>query len=898
MKRSLIWRFAIIAVVLVGWLVSIFPLHDRDFLEVAQAKAKPRLEQYRRSRDRAEDQLAAARQQLAELSEGTPAHREQQQRVNELQKEAAENAQLLNDWQRIIDQAQTMQEEEGIAAYIALQRAARGDDRYRHVNLYKYIPILLQDKPSNNLVLSYIYRASSGKLRLGLDLKGGTEFIIGFNPEQVPAGESAANIQNQVMQILRNRVDQFGVVEPEIKRIGDTSISIRMPLVKENEKARYRADLTAAARLTFHLVHENNDEQLRRFQENPQLFTTPVGYIRVNMDSERHGEIISETLFIRSDSETLEGSDIENARAMVNEFGNYSISLTLSGDGARKFSGITGANVGRRLAIRLDDTVHSAPVIRGRIDGGRAEISGSFTPEEAQRLAGIIESGNLPVDINIDSEFGTDPSLGADSIRSGIIATVGGLLLVVLFMLWYYRFAGVVAVLALTANLVLVLGTLTLLGATVTLPGIAGIILTIGMAVDANVLIFERIREERASGKGIANAIEAGYGRAFITIIDSNLTTLITAFILFKVGTGAIRGFAVTLSIGILASMFTALYMTRTIFDYMLYSNKLKKLTMMSIVKKPNINFLGYRKIAWAVSAVLLLISLIAASVRGRDALGIDFAGGTTVTYRIIDGSEPPTQAVEAALTAATITQARVGYKFNSAEGERLLEITLPDSVGESAVDLDAIESVLNAAELNASFSQVQTTSVGQLIGRQFQRRAILSAIMAAIAIVIYVSFRFELAYGIASVIALFHDVLIAAGLYILFGRQLSLPVVAALLTIMGYSLNDTIVVFDRIREDLSLGKNQTYQEIINLSINQTLSRTLLTSLTTLLVVITLFLFGGGAINDFALVMLIGVIVGTYSSIFVASTIVAFWHKRANRNILEEDTKVVAQSNS
>ncbi|MCF7855790.1 MAG: protein translocase subunit SecF, partial [Candidatus Pacebacteria bacterium] len=368
--------------------------------------------------------------------------------------------------------------------------------------------------------------------------------------------------------------------------------------------------------------------------------------------------------------------------------------------------------------------------------------------------------------------------------------------------------------------------------------------------------------------------------RAFVTILDANLTTLITALILYRVGTGPIRGFAVTLSIGIVASMFTALFMSRAIFDLLVSMGWIKNLSMASIVKNPTFDFLKVKNVAFAASGLLIVVSLVCALVRGHDAMSIDFAGGTAVAFRVTGESPPSVRDVRDVVGGMGYTSARVGYKYSAAGQSKLLEVVLPEqSTDEAALDLDKLTASLDDAFEDATFEHAQTTSVGSVIGERFREKAVWAIVLAVIAIIIYISFRFEFAYGVASVLALVHDVIIAAGVYLLLGRQLSLPVVAALLTIMGYSLNDTIVLFDRIREDLGLLKNKSYRDIINLSINQTLSRTLLTSLTTLLVVIILFLFGGGAINDFALVMLLGIVVGTYSSIFVASATIATWHK-------------------
>ncbi len=563
--------------------------------------------------------------------------------------------------------------------------------------------------------------------------------------------------------------------------------------------------------------------------------------------------------------------------------------------------------MGKRLAIVMDNKVYSAPNIKEPITGGSAEITGSFSFDEAKRLSGVIESGNLPVKIQIDSEFGTDPTLGADSIRSGLWASIAGMAAVSLFMLWYYRFAGIVAIVALLANTLLVMGTMTLSRATITLPGIAGLVLSIGMAVDANVLIYERIREELRNGKTIGNAIKAGYDRAFITIIDSNLTTLLSAVILYQFGTGSLKGFGVTLGVGLIANIFTAVFTTRTIFDTYLATGKLKALPMRSFkaITECNYDFLAILKPAVGVSIAMCLLSLIVIVGRGRSCLSIDFAGGTEVAYEAT-GVEPTVTDVRSFFDKQGLGDARVGYKFHGANvGMRMLEVVLPKAGADKAggFDLKGLEERLNTQFPTAKIRQVRSTSVGNLVGAQFQYRAVWATLLSFLGIILYVTFRFEWAYGVAGVVALVHDTLIALGVYLLLGwhdgsRQFSLPVLAALLTIIGFSINDTIVTFDRIRESLGLYRDKTYRQIVNMSVNQCLSRTALTSLTVLFTVLTLFLFGGGSINDFSLVMLIGVIVGTYSSVFVATALVLVWHKpnRQHRDTVAVKRQVDVES--
>ena len=907
MKKSLIWRFAVILAILAAWIYSMFPLQDRNFFTVFRDMARDKLSTYENNVEEYEKKLAKTKESLKSLeNESSAQYQELTEKKDTLSDKLQKNKQLLQQFDELLKEAHTLlaSDDSVKAPYKAVEQAAQGRTTKEQVQLNKYITLPTNATPSNSMVISRVRQKSKGTMRLGLDLRGGTEFVLGFEADEISKEEDTEEgkdqdkdeevrapdqdpeeIRDQIINIIKNRVNNLGLAHAQVKPIGPTTISLRMPSVTASEKADVRRTIKQTAKLTFHLVHPNNRKKVQEYMSNPDDFTIGPKYVskpKRKETVESGGQVEYQHLFITKRPARVSGENIKRAIASFDQFGNYYVSINFNSKGAKQFGRVTAENTNRRLAIVLDGKVYSAPQINEPIRGGRAQITGNFSSQEANRLATVIESGNLPVSIQIDSEFSIDPTLGKDSIRSGATATVIGLLAVVIFMVFYYRFAGVVAVSAVFANIFLVFGTLALTGATITLPGIAGIVLVIGMAVDANVLIFERIREEQNNGKSISNALHAGYRRAFTTILDANLTTLITAVILMRIGSGPIKGFAVTLSIGVIASMFTALFMTRAIFDLTLYLGYLKKLKMLLIIKNPQYDFLKLRRVAVAVSFCLIVISLGWAGIRGGDILSIDFAGGTAVTYTVDDNHKPEVDAVRSLLQQKQLSNVNVGYKYAAGSQKSILEVIIPEGKAEE------VESDFSATEfgglLQKEFPQsncelAQTNSVGSLVGERFRNKAIWACVMAAIAIIIYISFRFEFAYGVGAVAALVHDVIIATGIYLLCGRQLSLPVVAALLTIMGYSLNDTIVLFDRIRENLGLLTTKTYREIINLSINQVLSRTLLTSLTTLLVVVILFLFGGGAINNFALVIMVGVVVGTYSSVFVAGNIISAWHK-------------------
>lgn len=752
----------------------------------------------------------------------------------------------------------------------------------------------------------------TGEVKEGLDIAGGSEYTISFDVTKV-GDRTVSDVRDQVLEVLSNRVNAQGLTEPILQPFGDAAISLKMPSTSPEEKAVIRALIKQTAKLEFFAVHEDNKNLIAQYKADKKNFEVPIGYSvkagKPEVD-ENTKEETQDFYVLKNRPEPVKGKDLDKAFATTGSNGGaWLVSLRFNSDGAKAFGDVTAKYVGKPLAIVLDGQVYSAPNINEPIYGGSAQITGSFDRTEAVRLANVLNSGNLPVSIDIDSVIDVDPTLGDDSVESGRNAAIYGLVGVFVFMIIYYMASGVIASIALVANILLIMGTLVVFGATLTLPGIAGIVLTIGMAVDANVIIFERIREELEKGKSIANAIHYGFDRAFVTIIDANLTTLLTAYILYKVGTDSIKGFAVTLGIGIVASMFTALFMTRSIFDLLLKYEVVKNLKMLQLFKKPNIDFLGKRKLAAIVSASLIVLGLITAAVRGRDSLSVDFLGGAQVSFNTNGKVDLQSEEVAAlfaqkglgleetkeasAEETKEVKQGIEGVRVDVKDGGNMLSVTFPDTVKEIKSNdfSDKVTAVLVAAYPEAGLTFAGLNEIGSTISGKFQQQAIIAMILAVIGIMIYISFRFEFKFAVAANVALVHDVLIATGIYLLCGRQISLPIIAAILTIIGYSLNDTIVVFDRIREDLGLMKDKSYTEIINLSINQTLSRTVLTSFTTLIVVVILFVFGGGAIEDFALVMLLGVIVGTYSSIFVASSVVSIWNEKEEAK--EKETPAV-----
>ena len=728
-------------------------------------------------------------------------------------------------------------------------------------------------------ILNRVQRSAAGKFRLGLDLQGGTQFLLEMDMSraQTNAGVmmNADFIAEQAVEVLRRRVDRFGVSEPVIAPAGGGRILVQLPGLSESDKLQAKAQIQKAAFLEFRLVHPDSEGQLSRG-------VVPPGYVRMYemVPSGTPGQRIPQPILVKRASERgLSGKHVEGAGVGHDPAtGSPYVSFSLRPEGAQLFGEITQAAIGERLAIILDGEVVSAPRINGAILGGNGQITGSFTDKEAFELATSLENP-LAAPLEVKEERGVDPSLGADAIASGKMATLLGVGGVAAFMIVYYLTAGLVANVALFLNILIMLGVMCSLDVTFTLPGIAGIVLTIGMAVDANVLIYERMREELAAGKSVRGAVSSGYDKAFGTIFDSNLTTLISSVLLIIMGTGPIKGFGVALTVGLCVSMFTALVVTRLIFDFLLAKDIIKTLPMLHIIKGTNIRFLDFAKPAFIASWLLIVVGIgYGVFVRGHNMLGIEFAGGDELQMRFSQRVE--TEKVRETLSKGGIGETRIQYQTEGAGSTKrdYLSITAAKDAGLKA------EEVLKKAFPESKFERVRMDSVGATIGKEIQKSGVIASFLSLFGILVYVAFRYEFSFAVAAVVAVAHDVLMTIGWYCLTGtvgegRQFNATFVAALLTIIGFSINDTIVIFDRIREDLKMGAAGSFNEIIDRALNQTLSRTIITSGTVFLATISLYVFGGGAINDFAFTFLVGIITGTYSSIYIASALVVWWHK-------------------
>lgn len=753
----------------------------------------------------------------------------------------------------------------------------------------------------------------------------------------------------RAVEVIRNRIDGMGVNEPTITPVPDKNrINIEIPGADAEQRAEAERNLSNVARLSFRLVHTKSVKYVDDLFSNG---VAPKGY-EITTGDARNSRVLARTAdykalstnstyaaelkSFRAPANTelmLEPIDLSDGRRVYAPYyvqkkvemggegitgaeieqdptsGGLQVSLSFNAKAQAEFAKVTGNycpdgrlnknnQVGRQLAIVLDDTLYSAPVINSRIDGN-AVITGRFNRKEAAQLRNVLKAGSLPVPVKIIESHVIDPTLGAQAINSGMLASLIGGGLVIVFMLVYYFYFGLVADLALVLNIILlplsmlvVSGIFSVFGAVettnagiqlpvLTMPGIAGIVLTIGMAVDANVLIFERIREEFKQGKSPRAAIAAGYDRAFLAIFDSNITTFLTAVILFVFGSGPIRGFAITLSAGILVSMYTALMVTRMVFSLTVPEIRVKPYKMSDWFKFPKIDFIALGKKLALLSCALIVLTLgifaINCARNPLKVMSIDFTGGSLLKYNVTGIEMTSDRAdIEQTLKSARIDDASV--QSYQSDGKKILEVKSGyDMIGGESIAEAATKAL--SAKYNAKFVIDSNDQISSVVGDDLKVDAVKAVIIALIGMIIYISIRFEFGFALGAIAALTHDVLITLGLYTLFGSQVGITAIACLLTIVGYSVNDTIVIFDRIRENMRLDVRKPFLDLVNDAINQTLGRTALTSVTTLLATLALFVFGGGAIFDFALAMLIGILAGTFSSLFVAPLVMTLWYR-------------------
>jgi preprotein translocase subunit SecD len=789
--------------------------------------------------------------------------------------------------------------------------------------------------------------------------KGAPGLVFDMSAKAIADNERLA--VTQAKTTIDNRVNQFGVTEPVIQEASGNRIVVELPGVDDPERVRRLIKNTAF--LEFRLTRMPKAGS-PAFPTRQAVVDALGGQVPPDVEilegdvRDANKNVTGKQYWAVEKKRVMTGRELKDARPSQGQFQEPVVAFSMTPTGSEIFGAATAANVGTGLAIVLDGRVVTAPVIKSKISDSGV-IEGHFSAEEVQDLSTALRSGALPAGLTYLEERTVGPSLGRDSIRQGLQAGVVGTALVILTMLLVYHLSGINAVMALILNVLIVFGGMGAFHSTLTLPGIAGIILTIGMAVDANVLVFERIREEMRAGRTLRSAIDQGFDRAFSSIIDTHVTTIVSALFLFQFGTGPVKGFAVTLTIGLLASLFTAVFVSRWIFDFWLSRKWVHNLTMTRLFQDTNFDFMRWRKFWIVVSIVLVLGGL--GAVFGLESkhlnLGIDFAGGTQMELRfrqqpriddlrrilesqglgqasiarfggadskdvIIKTASTKNEAgnrdkIEGAFDKA-FNQGLAGkLDLNRVGAERISQVLLaadPDHVQAQGPDkasehytqvansiLDqrkkdslfaswnqvssikgvtpADAAVLEAQTVLGSFSVLGVDTVGPQIGKELSRQGLLAVFCSLLGMLLYIGFRFEMRFGIGAIMACIHDVLVTLGLFTLMGFEFNLTTIAAFLTLVGYSVNDTVVIFDRIRENMRKNRRKPLIEIMNESINQTLSRTVMTSGLTMLTVAALLALGGEVLRGFAFVMTVGIIVGTYSSIYVASPFALLWEQ-------------------
>ena len=657
----------------------------------------------------------------------------------------------------------------------------------------------------------------------------------------------------QSISIVRRRIDETGVNEPVVARQGVNRILVELPGVSDPD--RIKRLLGSTAKMTFRLVA-------------PQGTTAGAEVEMLPMANRAEG---TEKLPVRRHVE-VDGMNLTRATAaMDRRAGGWVVDFALDSIGTRRFADVSTKYVGQPFAIVLDNKVISAPVIREPIVGGQGQISGNFTVEEANDLAVLLRAGALPAPLTIVEERSVGPSLGADAIRAGLYSIIAGFSLVVGFMIATYGRFGLFAAAALVVNLALTIAGLSLLGATLTLPGMAGILLALGMAVDANILINERTREELNKRNGVIASVEAGFRRAYTTIMDANITTLIKMLILFVVGVGAIRGFAVTISLGIIVSIFTAIVLVRLLTSWWLQRSRPKSITIGTRFRffpdHTTIQFMRARYSGLIISALISLASLGLAFHPGLK-MGIDFAGGVVIEAKTPQAADSST--LQAALMNAGLGPVQV-QRFG-ADNDVLLRFEHPQ--GTPQEQQASIANARQAVEKAAPGSEIRRVEVvGPSVGAELLSDGLWALGLAAVAMFAYITFRFEWPFAVGAIVTMFLDLTKTVGFLALTGFEFNLTSIAAILTIMGFSINDKVVVYDRVRENLVKSKRAPLREIVDRSINETLSRTIGTSVALFLSIAPLALFGGPALREFALTLLFGLVLATSSSIFIAAPI-------------------------
>jgi SecD/SecF fusion protein len=813
-------------------------------------------------------------------------------------------------------------DQKSVSYYQALRDIGEGKGRAGGVDL---LPFFYSEKDfvrepdqskRNILVLKQQLLASQGKLKLGLDLQGGVSFTLKVDPSGVESGEKSssdktsmapAQMVAQAITVMEQRVNAFGVAEPVIRPVGDLSLEIQLP----GEDAANNPDIMDAlkkpAKLEFRQVYRgerpaatDRERSTKALQDENGAIATYEVLTERNVDR-RTGEVTTQRYYVRKKADAT-GKIIKSSSARSDDGLSFYVSMNFTDEGSKKFGDLTAkiseANnrgVGQ-LAIVLDGQLQSAPTVKEAIRSTSAQITGSFSREEALELASVL---NNPLEFPLITQDVTSvgPSLAQDAQSKSVVASLVAIGLVILFMVGFYVWGGFIAILGMVLNLMMILGAMAFLGATITLPGVAALVLTLGMAVDANILIFERVREEAALGKDRAVALREGYARATWTIIDANLTTLLTALILVFMGSGPIRGFGVTLTIGIFTTVFTSLITCRGLQELALSRGVMSRVFGLPVFRPTiDIPFLKYSRIAFIGAWVVIVFGFGLLFQKGKDAFGKDFKGGESALVAVAPGAKVDTGRVVRLAEGLGLPDTTVSVQIPVGGGEPTLRIETELTKDRTKGDFANVTSIVST--LKSQYPEclkdaarpvdqlmLSREAVGGSVSSELRMNAIWSVLLALLGIGIYVTLRFESGFGVAAMVATLHDVLMTVALFVLFGGQFNATLIAAILLIIGYSINDTIVVFDRIREELDSNPSRSLRDIIHMAINRTLSRTILTSATVFLCAVALFVFGAGDVRLYGEIFIYGVLTGTFSSIFIASPIFYWWHKGERKGV-------------
>lgn len=804
----------------------------------------------------------------------------------------------------------------------------------------------------NNMLMQEFLRRSQGKVKLGLDLQGGVAFTLRVNPESADADRRAMakaktdeeravlkkeakarateklSQLNQAIDVMTQRVNAFGVSEAVIRPVGADAIEIQLPGEDTANNPEAINSLKKPAKLEFRTVHRyltpaagTKEGTIVSLRENPREAASPVAAYEVLYDEyvdKKTGEVSRFPIYVKKAPDAT-GAIVKHAEPVSPDGLSLMVSISFTSDGGKIFGDITqriadidnATGTNGRFAIVLDGKLMSAPTINASaggkktgIYGGGAQITGNFDRKEATELANAL---NNPLEFPLELQDMTNvgASLAKDAQAQSINASIVGVIGTILFVVSFYLLGGVVAVIGIALNIVMLFGIQCALGATLTLPGIAAFVLTVGMAVDSNVLVFERIREELRAGKSMRTAVQLGYDRAFVTILDSQLTTLMVAVVLIFLGTGSVRGFGYTLAIGIGTTLFSTLVFCRGVQEFLVERGWLNNIFGVKIDCEFNFKFMARWKLSLLVVALLAVVSFGAVAIRGDDCLGKDFKGGESVTLRIVQDEAIQAKVgvgeIQAVAESVGVPETTAMYQQRVGAEEKTLSIECSLTEDPSQGEFSNVDKVCTALlktypELFAGTAEtiddivVGKQAVGATVSEQLINMTIVALIVALFGIAVYVALRFDIGFGVSAFLSTLHDIIFVTGVYLAFGGQLSASMIAALLMVAGYSINDTIVVFDRIREELVLHTKMSLGELIDFAINNTLPRTLITSVTTFLTALSLAYFGAGDVAEYGKVFVVGVIVGTFSSIYIASPIFYWWHK-GSRTAAEEGEK-------